>query len=128
MIRRPPRTTRTYKRFPYPTLFRSLAQPLDMGDAASRDLLTDLARWPDVVEAAGEPLEPHQVPTYLLELAQAFQTYYHDHQLLVDDAHPTDKRLALARAVRKVRAHGLDLDGLHAPVKMKEDERHGQSQ
>src|SRR3546814_1369676 len=28
MIRRPPRSTRTYTPFPYPTLFRSLDQPL----------------------------------------------------------------------------------------------------
>src|SRR3546814_18405830 len=44
-------------------LDNGLAQPLDMGDAASRDLLTDLARWPDEVEAACEPLSPHQVAT-----------------------------------------------------------------
>src|SRR3546814_140220 len=81
-----------------------------MGDAANRDLLTDLARWPDVVEAAGEQLEPHQVTTYLLELAQAFQSYYNDHQFLVDDAGTRDARLALALAVRQVLAHGLDLD------------------
>src|SRR3546814_182777 len=60
-------------------------------------------------EAAGEQLEPHQVTTYLLELAQAFQTYYHDHQFLVDDAGPRDARLALALAVRQVLANGLDL-------------------
>src|SRR3546814_18083984 len=95
--------------FPDTTLFRSngLAQPLDMGDAASRDLLTDLARWPDVVEAAGEQLEPHQVTTYLLELAPAFQTYYNDHQFLVADAGTRDARLALALAVRPVLATGL---------------------
>src|SRR3546814_5209713 len=73
-------------------LDNGLAQPLDMGDAASRDLLTDLARWPDVVEAAGEQLEPHQVTTYLLELAQAFQTYYNDYQFLVDDAGTRDRK------------------------------------
>src|SRR3546814_11213371 len=98
-----------------------------MGDAASRDLLTDLARWPDVVEAAGEQLEPHQVTTYLLELAQAFQTYYNDHQFLVDDAGTRDARLALALAVRQVLANGLDLGGVHAAVKMSVTARRGMS-
>lgn len=99
-------------------LDNGLAQPLDMGDSAARDLLTDLARWPDVVEAAGEQLEPHQVTTYLLELAQAFQTYYNDHQFLVEDAGTRDARLALALAVRQVLANGLDLVGVQAPEKM----------
>jgi arginyl-tRNA synthetase len=99
-------------------LEHGLAQPLDPGDAACRDLLTELARWPEVVAAAGEQLEPHLVTTYLLELAQAFQTYYNDHQFLVDEADVRDARLALALAVRQVLANGLDLVGVHAPEKM----------
>jgi len=99
-------------------LDNGLAQPLDLADAAQQDLLTDLSRWPDVVAAAGEQLEPHQVTTYLLELAQAFQTYYNDHQFLVDDAGTRDARLALALAVRQVLANGLDLIGVNAPEKM----------
>src|SRR3546814_12859913 len=99
-----------------------------MGDAASRDLLTDLARWPDVVEAAGEQLEPHQVTTYLLELAQAFQTYYNDHKFLVDDAGTRDARLALALAVRQVLANGLALVGVHAPEKIEVAARSGKAQ
>jgi arginyl-tRNA synthetase len=58
------------------------------------------------------------VTTYLLELAQAFQTYYNDHQFLVDDAGVRDARLALALAVRQVLANGLELIGVHAPEKM----------
>ena len=99
-------------------LDNGLAQPLDPDDDAQRDLLTDLARWPEVVAAAGEQLEPHLVTTYLLELAQAFQTYYNDHQFLVDEADARDARLALALAVRQVLANGLDLVGVHAPEKM----------
>ena len=104
-------------------LANGLAQPLDIdGDApgarATRDLLTELSRWPEVVAAAGDTLEPHLVTTYLLELAQQFQSYYNDHQFLVDQADVRDARLALAAATRQVLANGLGLIGVHAPEKM----------
>jgi arginyl-tRNA synthetase len=100
-----------------------LAQPLDLdGDSsasrATRNLLTELSRWPEVVAAAGEHLEPHLVTVYLHELAQAFQSYYNDHQFLVDDADLRDARLALAQATRQVLANGLELIGVSAPEAM----------
>ncbi|MGH8032341.1 MAG: arginine--tRNA ligase [Luteimonas sp.] len=99
-------------------LDRGLAQAPDLDSAATRDLLIDLSRWPEVVSATGEQLEPHLLTTYLHELAQAFQSYYNDHQFLVDDADVRDARLALALATRQVLANGLALIGVHAPEKM----------
>ena len=95
-----------------------LAQPLDLDNAASRALLTGLQRYPEVVAAAGEHLEPHLVAIYLHELAQAFQSYYNDHQFLVDDASLRDARLVLASATRQVLANGLGLLGVSAPEAM----------
>ena len=95
-----------------------LVQPLDLDNGATRDLLTDLLRYPEVLAAAGEDLEPHQIAVYLHELAQAFQTYYNDHQFLVDDADVRDARLVLASATRQVLANGLELLGVSAPEAM----------
>lgn len=95
-----------------------LAQPLDLDDAAARELIATVLRYPDVVETAGRDLEPHQIAAYLLELAQTFQTYYNDHQFLVDDANTRDARLALAMATRQVLANGLELLGVTAPEVM----------
>ncbi|TWT22364.1 arginine--tRNA ligase [Luteimonas marina] len=100
------------------SLDNGLAQPLDLDDASLRDLLIDLSRWPEIVAAAGGQLEPHLIAAYLLELAQGFQTYYNDHQFLVDDADARDARLALALAVRQVLANGLQLLGVNAPERM----------
>lgn len=100
------------------SLDNALTQPQDLDNSATRGLLTDLSRWPDIVEAAGNLLEPHLIATYLLELAQGFQSYYNDHQFLVDDANLRDARLALALATRQVLANGLDLLGVDAPEKM----------
>jgi arginyl-tRNA synthetase len=95
-----------------------VAQPLDLDSNATHALLTALSRWPDVVAAAGEHLEPHLVAAYLHELAQAFQSYYNDHQFLVDDAGVRNARLALAQATRQVLANGLALIGVSAPESM----------
>jgi arginyl-tRNA synthetase len=95
-----------------------LAQPLDLEDVAARELIATLLRYADVVEMAGRDLEPHQITAYLLELAQTFQTYYNDHQFLVDDANTRDARLVLAMATRQVLANGLELLGVSAPEVM----------
>jgi len=87
-------------------------------DAATHELVTTILRYPDVVETAGRDLEPHQVAAYLLELAQVFQSYYNDHQFLVDDADQRHARLVLAMATRQVLANGLELLGVSAPEVM----------
>ncbi|MGJ7904246.1 arginine--tRNA ligase [Lysobacter sp. 1R34A] len=95
-----------------------LAQPLDLNDAAAHELIVTLLRYPDVVAVAGRDLEPHQIAGYLLELAQTFQTYYNDHQFLVDDDAQRHARLVLAAATRQVLANGLELLGVNAPEVM----------
>lgn len=99
-------------------LQHGLAQPLDLDDEAAHELVTTVLRYPDVIASAGEHLEPHQLAAYLLELAQTFQTYYNDHQFLVDDPIQRHARLALAAATRQVLANGLDLLGVSAPEVM----------
>ena len=104
-------------------LDHGLAQALTLdadspGGRVTRDLLTELARWPDVVAAAGEDLEPHQIAIYLLELAQSFQSYYNDHQFLIDDPDLRNPRLVLASCTRQVLRNGLRLVGVAAPEMM----------
>jgi arginyl-tRNA synthetase len=81
-------------------------------------LMSELARYPEVIEAAATNLEPHLVAQYLRELAYALHTYYHAHAFLVDDADLRDARLALIVAVRQVLKNGLDMLGVSAPESM----------
>ncbi|GAB1595217.1 arginine--tRNA ligase [Lysobacter claricitrinus] len=99
-------------------LDNGVAQPLDLDDATTHELVATLSRYAEVVETAGRDLEPHQIAAYLLELAQAFQSYYNEHQILVDDANVRDARLALASATRQVISNGLALLGVSAPEVM----------
>lgn len=87
-------------------------------DDAALLLMVELSRYPEVVEAAGNTLEPHLVAQYLRELAYAFHTWYAATPVLVDDASLRDARLALALATRQALENGLDLLGVSAPEKM----------
>ena len=89
-----------------------------LDDAPAQELMRELSRFPEVVEAAGNTLEPHLVAQYLREAATAFHGWYHASPVLVDDAELRDARLALALATRQVLANGLDLLGVSAPQSM----------
>lgn len=81
-------------------------------------LLRRLDRYPETVASAAANSEPHNIATYLRELAGEFHTYYNAHKALVDDKPIRDARLALSQAVRQVLANGLGLLGLSAPETM----------
>jgi arginyl-tRNA synthetase len=81
-------------------------------------LMIEVARYPEIVDAAAANLEPHLIAQYLRELANAVHTYYHAHQFIVDDADLRDARLALIVAARQVLGNGLDLLGVSAPEAM----------
>ncbi|MEO9080465.1 MAG: DALR anticodon-binding domain-containing protein, partial [Rhodanobacter sp.] len=81
-------------------------------------LLTELAKYPELVEAAATGLEPHLLATGLRDLANAFHAYYNSHQFLVEDPPLRNARLALVVATRQVLNNGLSLLGLTAPEKM----------
>ena len=81
-------------------------------------ILTNLTRYPEVLEAAAINHEPHQIAHYLRELANDYHTYYNAHQFLVEQDEVRHARLALISAVRQVIANGLGLLGVSAPEEM----------
>jgi arginyl-tRNA synthetase len=95
-----------------------MAQLARLDNEHEQILLTELSRYPEVVDAAAGNLEPHLVAQYLRELAGALHSYYHEHKWLVDDAALRNARITLAAATRQVIRNGLDLLGLSAPEKM----------
>ena len=83
-----------------------------------KDIMNQLARYPEVIENAALNHEPHQVAYYLRELANDFHTYYNSYQFLVEDQALRDARLVLIQATRQVLSSGLDLLGVSAPESM----------
>lgn len=93
--------------------------PLErLGEAQEAQLLKQLARFPEIVERAGENAQPQQIASYLHELAAEFHAYYNAHKVLVEDEALRAARLALAMGVRQVIANGLSLLGVSAPEAM----------
>ena len=99
-------------------LQEGLAQLHRLDTEHEQILLTELSKYPELVEAAAANLEPHILAAWLRELANAFHTYYNSHQFLVDDAALRNARLALVVATRQVLKNGLGLLGLSAPESM----------
>jgi arginyl-tRNA synthetase len=99
-------------------LANGLAHLARLDNEHEQILLTELSKYPEIVDAAASNLEPHLVAAWLRELANAFHTYYNSHQFLVDDDTLRNARLALVVATRQVLKNGLALLGLSAPEKM----------
>ena len=81
-------------------------------------LLSDLMRYPEVLEIAARGHDPHQIAHYCRDLANDFHTYYNAHQFIVDDATLRNARLALIQASRQVLVNALDILGVSAPESM----------
>jgi arginyl-tRNA synthetase len=81
-------------------------------------LMTELSRFPEVVESAAEDLSPHEIAQYLRDLATALHSWYDSHKAIVDDEGLRNARLTLADATRVVLANGLTLLGVTAPESM----------
>ncbi len=77
-----------------------------------------LYRFPEVVEEAFETREPHQVATFLTELAASFNSFYGNEKIAdPSDPHAPYKCL-LASAVKQTLKSGLWLLAIKAPEKM----------
>jgi arginyl-tRNA synthetase len=89
-----------------------------LGEEEEKAILKRLDQFPELVAAAAEKSEPHNVANYLRELAGEFHSWYNAHKVLLDDAELRDARLALSAAVRQTIANGLGLLGVSAPETM----------
>lgn len=81
-------------------------------------LIRSLANFPDVLDSVLETLEPQVVANFLQSLAAHFHKFYADCRVITSDKHLSKARLALVSAVKAVLGNGLDILGIHAPLKM----------
>lgn len=65
--------------------------------------------FPCVVADAAESYDPMRITSYLIELAQTVNTFYHDHQVLRSAEPARSSRLAMLAAFRTVLGNGLRL-------------------
>jgi arginyl-tRNA synthetase len=87
------------------------------GDSA-HELISLLYRLPDVIREAGEKYEPSVVTRHIVDIAQAYNRFYHDEHILVDNEEEKVAKVALVMAARTAIKSGLALLGMKAPEKM----------
>ena len=87
------------------------------GDSA-HELETLLYQLPDVILEAGEKYEPSIVTRHIVDIAQAYNRFYHDEHILVDNEEEKTAKVALVMAARNAIAVGLKLLGMKAPERM----------
>ena len=82
------------------------------------ELIKLIYRVPEVVVDAADKYEPSILTRHLVDIAQAFNKFYHDEHILVDDEAERSAKLALVNASRIVIANCLGLLGIKAPERM----------
>lgn len=92
--------------------------PSKLTDHASADLLFYLYEFKDVLVEALDKYEPSIITRFIVDVAQAFNRFYHDNVILCDDPVTQKSRVSLVYATKLVLKVGLDLIGLKAPDKM----------
>ena len=89
-----------------------------LNDVDSAEVLKVIASFNKTILNAMRKNEPHIITRFVLDLAQAFNNFYHDNSILVEDAELRKARLALVCATRQALENGLKLLGMQAPERM----------
>ena len=87
-------------------------------DPSSIEVIRLIGQFPERIKEAAEKLEPSFIARYIVDLAQAFNKFYHDNPILVEDEAVKKSRLSLVYSVKTVLSSGLYLLGIKSPEKM----------
>ena len=74
--------------------------------------------FPDVVRDAAEKYEPSIITRHIIDVAEAYNRFYHDEHILTDDPAERTAKVAVTIAAKNTIQTGLALLGVKAPDKM----------
>lgn len=87
-------------------------------DEASIDLLKEIERYPQVIKDAAERYEPSVIARYSIDLAHAFNKFYHECQINVEDETTKYTRTNVVKIARYIIKDALSLLGIQCPEQM----------
>ncbi|KRM72475.1 arginine--tRNA ligase [Lacticaseibacillus brantae] len=93
------------------------APEVGLTDESAWEILKQLADYPNVIARAARIYEPSVIAKYALRLAKAFNQYYANTKILIDDAE-LPARLALVQSTTQILTNALGLLGVAAPEEM----------
>ncbi|MBR0139837.1 MAG: arginine--tRNA ligase, partial [Firmicutes bacterium] len=82
------------------------------------ELIKEIYRFPEVIIDAADKYEPSVLTRHIVDVAQAFNKFYHDEHILVDNEAEKQAKLLLTKAAMQTLKNGLALLGIKAPEKM----------
>lgn len=88
------------------------------GEIAPSNLERHLASFEVVLTETISTLSPQKMVTYLFKVAQNFNTFYANTQILSDDKTASEHSLAIVQRTKMVLKEGLEILGIAAPEKM----------
>ena len=92
---------------------------LEAANESEKVLMLALTGFPAVVEGAFEEKAPHKVCSYIYELANAFNRFYHETKILSEeDERQKASWIQVLLLTRKVLETSIDLLGFSAPERM----------
>ena len=89
-----------------------------LSDPFSQDVVRLIEQFPDVLKSAVNRSEPSMVTRFAVDLAQAFNKFYYENKVMVEESGVRAARLLLTDAVRQVLKQALYLIGVEAPERM----------
>lgn len=87
-------------------------------DEASIGLLKEIERYPQVIKDAAERYEPSVIARYSIDLAHAFNKFYHECQINVEDETTKYTRTNIVKIARYIIKDALSLLGIQCPEQM----------
>lgn len=87
-------------------------------DEASISLLKEIERYPQVIKDAAERYEPSVIARYSIDLAHAFNKFYHECQINVEDETTKYTRTNVVKIARYIIKDALSLLGIQCPEQM----------
>lgn len=87
-------------------------------DEASIGLLKEIEKYPQVIKDAAERYEPSVIARYSIDLAHAFNKFYHECQINVEDETTKYTRTNVVKIARYIIKDALSLLGIQCPEQM----------
>ena len=87
-------------------------------NASEYGVIAELGRFKDVVKASADKYEPSLVTRYALDLATAFNKFYMDCKIAVEDENIKNFRLTITKAVKITLTNALTLLGIETVEEM----------
>ena len=89
-----------------------------LSDPESQAVLKLIDQFPGILKAALNRSEPSMITRFSVDLAQAYNKFYYEHNILASEPAAREARLQLTRVARDVIAKALSLIGIEAPERM----------